>query len=77
MGFPCGLEGCTQEVETKAKGLCSSCKDVHYCCREHQTADWKRHKKECREKAKEKALQKRGKGWMKAEDGEIECGRER
>ena len=49
MGFPCGLVGCSQEVE---KGLCGGCKDIHYCCKEHQAKDWKRHKKECKEKAK-------------------------
>ena len=58
MGFPCRLEGCSLEV---AKGLCSGCKAVHYCCKEHQTEDWKRHKKECREKAKEKTLREKGK----------------
>ena len=49
MGFPCGLVGCSQEVE---RGLCGGCKDIHYCCKEHQTEDWKRHKKECKENAK-------------------------
>ena len=47
MGFPCGLRGCTQEVE---KGLCGGCKDILYCCKEHQKEDWKRHKKECKGK---------------------------
>ena len=50
MGLPCGLEGCSQTVESK--GQCSGCKDIHYCCKEHQVKDWKRHKKECKEKAK-------------------------
>ena len=59
MGFPCRLEGCSLEV---VKGLCSGCKEVHYCCKEHQTEDWKRHKKECKEKAKKSALQEKGKG---------------
>ena len=54
MGFPCGLERCSIEIETKAKGLCSGCNDIHYCCKEHQREDWKRHKKECKEKAKGK-----------------------
>jgi len=30
-----------------AKKSCSVCKSIYYCCREHQTQDWKRHKKEC------------------------------
>ena len=47
MGLPCGLEGCSKTVESK--GRCSGCKDIHYCCKEHQVKDWKRHKKECKE----------------------------
>jgi hypothetical protein len=30
-----------------ADKLCGICKSIYYCCREHQTEDWKRHKKEC------------------------------
>lgn len=26
---------------------CSACKSVHYCCREHQKKDWKKHKNLC------------------------------
>jgi hypothetical protein len=26
---------------------CSQCKQVKYCCAEHQKADWKKHKKDC------------------------------
>ncbi len=26
---------------------CSRCKEEHYCCREHQKAHWKQHKKYC------------------------------
>ena len=46
MGFPCGLEGCPKTVE----GQCSGCKKIHYCSREHQTRDWKRHRKDCKVK---------------------------
>ena len=52
MGFFCGLEGCS--IEVASKGLCGRCKDIHYCCKEHQTEDWKRHKKECKERARPK-----------------------
>ena len=48
MGFPCGLEGCPKKVELRSKGQCSGCKKIHYCSREHQTRDWKRHKKDCK-----------------------------
>jgi len=37
----CGL--CSQHAKT----LCSKCKKVYYCCREHQVSDWKAHKKNC------------------------------
>ena len=30
-------------------GQCSSCFQIFYCGPEHQKADWKRHKKQCRQ----------------------------
>lgn len=27
---------------------CGGCRFVQYCCKEHQTADWKNHKEECK-----------------------------
>nr|CAI5824243.1 unnamed protein product [Callosobruchus analis] len=35
---------CQKEATQK----CGSCHGVYYCCREHQKADWKNHKKVCR-----------------------------
>ena len=57
MGFPCGLVGCSQEVE---KGLCGGCRSIHYCCKEHQKEDWKRHKMECKGKGGEAKPKKGG-----------------
>lgn len=37
----CNLCGC------RAPSMCSKCKKVSYCCREHQSADWKDHKHLC------------------------------
>ena len=51
MGFPCGLLGCSQEVE---KGLCGGCGTIRYCGKEHQKEDWRRHKNECKAGAEEK-----------------------
>lgn len=35
----CGKEGCVLK--------CSRCRNVKYCCKECQVADWNRHKKDC------------------------------
>lgn len=39
----CSVAGCQEEGAFK----CSLCKARHYCCRDHQRADWPRHKAEC------------------------------
>jgi hypothetical protein len=47
---PPGLEpgeGCAVCGKTIPLKRCSQCKQVGYCCREHQRADWKFHKKAC------------------------------
>ena len=41
----CGLATCNTVVTTG--GLCSQCKGVNYCSKDHQRSDWKRHKSEC------------------------------
>ena len=33
--------------DNSASGQCKRCKQVYYCCREHQVADWKAHKAIC------------------------------
>jgi hypothetical protein len=40
-------EGCAVCGKTIPLKRCSQCKQVGYCCREHQRADWKFHKKAC------------------------------
>ena len=52
MGFLCGLEGCSRELADSDKGLCSGCKGIHYCSKEHQKEDWKNHTIKCKEKEK-------------------------
>ena len=37
----CALCGC------RAPSMCSQCRRVSYCCREHQSADWRYHKQHC------------------------------
>jgi len=46
----CRVCGCPAAGE---KSLCGGCKKVRYCCKDHQTADWKHggHKKECADPA--------------------------
>jgi|TARA_B110000977_G_scaffold38255_1_gene51430 hypothetical protein len=41
---PCAAPSCHKHGEKK----CSQCRAAYYCCKECQTADWKRHKKICR-----------------------------
>ena len=41
----CGLANCNTVVTSG--GLCSRCKGVNYCSKDHQRSDWNRHKPEC------------------------------
>ena len=42
----CALPACAAvEPQPKLFKHCSRCMGAAYCCREHQAADWKRHKK--------------------------------
>jgi hypothetical protein len=43
----CALPTCgAQEPAPRTYKKCSRCGGAHYCCSEHQVADWKRHKRE-------------------------------
>ena len=42
----CGLTGCG--VKTRKGGLCTGCRSVNYCSKEHQRRDWPSHKLKCR-----------------------------
>ena len=42
----CGLPGC--EIKVIKGGLCSQCRSVNYCSKEHQRSDWPSHKSTCR-----------------------------
>ncbi len=45
----CALPGCAaSEPHPTAFKFCGACKTVHYCCKEHQAADWARHKPACK-----------------------------
>mmetsp|Transcript_644 Transcript_644/g.865 ORF Transcript_644/g.865 Transcript_644/m.865 type:complete len:254 (+) Transcript_644:30-791(+) len=42
----CNVPGCT--VMKKDMSRCGGCKKVHYCSKEHQKKDWKKHKTTCK-----------------------------
>ena len=42
----CGLPGCGVKVDKG--GLCTGCRSVNYCCKDHQRKDWPTHKLKCR-----------------------------
>ena len=41
----CGLTGC--EVKVGRGGLCTGCRFVYFCSKEHQRRDWPSHKLRC------------------------------
>ena len=47
----CGLTGCG--VKVGKGGLCTGCRSVNYCSKEHQRRDWPSHKLKCRPLKKE------------------------
>ena len=53
----CALLSCDKAECTDGEfSLCALCKDAKYCSGEHQLADWKRHKKDCKSKSEEGRL---------------------
>ena len=45
----CGLTGCGDSTGVKVGkgGLCTVCRSVNYCSKEHQRRDWPSHKLKC------------------------------
>ena len=53
----CALPSCDKAEQRDGDfKLCATCKEAKYCSKEHQAADWKRHKKECKNKSEEGKL---------------------
>ena len=50
----CALPGCKALYNEAELKRCAACSRVAYCCKDHQVADWPRHRPEC--KAARKAL---------------------
>ena len=45
----CALASCgVKEAHPQHFKSCAACRGPVYCCKEHQTADWPRHKAECK-----------------------------
>ena len=51
----CGLTGCG--VKVGKGGLCTGCRSVNYCSKEHQRRDWPSHKLKCRSVKKGETLE--------------------
>ena len=64
----CGLTGCG--VKTRKGGLCTGCRSVNYCSKEHQRRDWPSHKLKCRPVEKCEALRNPVKAERKADERE-------
>jgi len=48
----CGADGCNEtESSTGSLKLCTRCKNIRYCCAEHQKEHWREHKAECSDPA--------------------------
>ena len=63
----CGLSGCG--VKVGKGGLCTGCRSVNYCSKEHQRRDWPSHKLKCRPVKKGETLHNPGKAERKADEG--------
>jgi hypothetical protein len=47
LGAACGK----RETARQQFKICSACRAVAYCCREHQAAHWRKHKADCKKMA--------------------------
>ena len=65
----CGLTGCG--VKVGKGGLCTGCRSVNYCSKEHQRRDWPSHKLKCRPVKKGETLRNPVKAERKADEREV------
>ena len=65
----CRLTGCGVKVEKG--GLCTGCRSVNYCSKEHQRRDWPAHKLKCCPVKKGETLCNPGKAERKADEREV------
>ena len=63
----CELTGCG--VKVGKGGLCTGCRSVNYCSKEHQRSDWPSHKLKCRPVKKGETLRNPVKAEQKADKG--------
>ena len=62
----CELTGCG--VKVGKGGLCTGCRSVNYCSKEHQRRDWPSHKLKCRPVKKGETLRNPVKAEQKADE---------
>ena len=65
----CGLTGCG--VKVGKGGLCTGCRSVNYCSKEHQRRDWASHKLKCRPLKKNETLGNPVKAELKTDEREV------
>ena len=70
----CELTGCG--VKVGKGGLCTGCRSVNYCSKEHQRRDWPSHKLNCRPVEKGETLDNPVKAERKADERELNAIRE-
>ena len=65
----CKLTGCG--VKVGKGGLCTGCRSVNYCSKEHQRRDWPSHKLKCRPVKKAEKLHNPVKAEQKTDEKEV------
>ena len=65
----CRLTGCG--VKVGKGGLCTGCRSVNYCNKEHQRRDWPSHKLQCCPVKKGETLRNPGKAERKADGRKV------